>query len=321
MQQLNLKGKILFVFSDPGGAKPILSLIENEKLNETLVVSDREYPFYKDFKSQVKILENEPEDIINSYKPNLIYTGTSYRSEIEKQFIQIANQKGITSISFIDHWTSMRNRFELPEGKLIFPSQIDVIDERAKQIAINEGIDKEKIVITGNPYHTWLKNWKPTISKEQFLQSIHSTISKKKIALFAPDPLSNVNGLKDFGFDEVSAIKELKELFKSQSQINDKWIFFIKTHPNQDLSKLDAEIKDDTNFYTLPSDVDVNSCIYYSDLVMGFFSSFLIEADIMKKKVLRYLPKQINDPIRELNIGQIVNKDTITNYLMKAKWN
>ena len=59
LKEISLKGKILFVFSDPGGAKPILSLIEEKNIDTCLAVSNRSYSFYGDFKTPVKIIETE----------------------------------------------------------------------------------------------------------------------------------------------------------------------------------------------------------------------------------------------------------------------
>ena len=51
----NLKGKGIFVFSDPGGAKPIMALIKLNRLKNYKVFSDREYSFFKDFNLKVEI--------------------------------------------------------------------------------------------------------------------------------------------------------------------------------------------------------------------------------------------------------------------------
>ena len=56
-------------------------------------------------------------------------------------FLKIANSKGIKTISFIDHWTNLKQRFKLQE-QYIYPEQILVIDQKAKNLAINEGIEE-----------------------------------------------------------------------------------------------------------------------------------------------------------------------------------
>ena len=55
---LKLKGKGLFVFSDPGGAKPILSYVALNKISNYFIISDRVYNFYTDFGLFINVLYN-----------------------------------------------------------------------------------------------------------------------------------------------------------------------------------------------------------------------------------------------------------------------
>ncbi|MBX7046500.1 MAG: CDP-glycerol glycerophosphotransferase family protein [Ignavibacteria bacterium] len=317
------KGKILFAFSDPGGAKPILALIEESEIENYLVVANRSYPFYKDFKSEVKVISNKPEDIIKSFKPDLIFTGTSYPSDFDKQFIKLALENGIECYSFVDHWTNMNLRFRLDKETQLQPDQIWMIDERAKKIAIENNFDESKIFISGNPYHRWLKKWKPVVSKNDFLKSINLENSGSKLILFAPDPLTNINGKEKYGFDELTALADFINIFASNKQNLSEYKILIKAHPNQKKEEIEKIIINKENFILLNDNIDTNTSIYYSDLVVGFFSSLLLEAEILNKKVLRYIPVPMNvDPIGELNVGKIVNKDSILENLLAIKnWN
>lgn len=317
------KGKILFVFSDPGGAKPILALIEESEIENYLVLSDRSYPFYKDFKSEVKVTSEKPEDIIKSFKPDLIFTGTSYPSDFEKQFIKLALENGIECYSFVDHWTNMNLRFRLDKETQLQPDQIWMIDERAKKIAVENNFDESKIFISGNPYHRWLKKWKPVVLKNDFLKLIKLEDSDSKLILFAPDPLTNINGKEKYGFDELTSLIDLINIFNSNEQDLAEFKVLIKAHPNQKKEEIEKIIIDKENFILLDDNIDTNTSIYYSDSVVGFFSSLLLEAEILNKKVLRYIPVPMNiDPIGELNVGKIVNKDSILENLLAIKnWN
>jgi len=313
-----LTGRVLFVFSDPGGAKPCLSLIEENELQDVMPVSDRIYPFYSSFKTNVRYIDRGFEPLIEAFKPELIFTGTSYTSDIEKQFIHIAKKRKIRCYSFVDHWTNISKRFEISDGIKDYPDKIWVIDERAAHIAIGEGIDETKIIISGNPYHTWLKKWKPQISKENFLKEIGLKDIKKKLLVYAPDPLSNVNGKEKYGFDELSATYLLVELFNEhQTELKD-WKVLVKSHPNQNRKKLEKILSNCKSIYILPEDIDANSTIYFSDIVMGFFSSFLIEASVIGKPVLRVFSEQPkNDPFENLNVGMMVNLNSIIQVLHK----
>ena len=192
-----LKGRGLFVFSDPGGAKPVLSIVENVKneLDDYLIISDREYPFYCDFSVKVTSFCKSPEEIVASFSPDFILTGTSYTSTIELDFLEAAGQMNVPAYSFVDHWTNIRERF-LKDGKEIFPDYILLIDEEARSIAIENKIPSLKIIVVGNPYHDFLKKWKPSIPKTELYHLLNLTYPAKKIIVYAPDPLSNVAGLQ-----------------------------------------------------------------------------------------------------------------------------
>jgi hypothetical protein len=175
-----LVGKGLFVFSDPGGAKPILSYATlNPSLSDVLVISDRKYPFYNDFAISVNFYNNESiAEIIDKYKPSFIFTGTSYTSKLEIKFIKIAKKLGIPTYSFIDHYTSFLERFDL-DGEGVYPDNICLIDDIAKSIFLQNKIEVPAM-ITGNYFHEYLKSWKPIYNKKELLEKVGIQVSKKK---------------------------------------------------------------------------------------------------------------------------------------------
>ncbi len=290
--------KVLIAFSDPGGAKPLLAFAEQNVFKDLLVASDREYPFYTDFKTRViQKKEIDLTEIIQSFNPDFIITGTSYPSIFEKTLLQLSLQSNINCAAYIDHYTRMNDRLQLEDGTFIQPNEVWVIDERAKQIAEDSKIQNDSIEITGNFYQTWLKNWKPKLTKSAFLDLYQIPKPNDKILLFAPDPLSNIDGMEKYGFDELTVTKELVD-FITSNQISPNITIWIKAHPNQDILKLEAIVRSIDNIVLLPTEVDTNTAIFYSDIVIGFFSSILIEADLLQKKTLRYLPKKLNpDPL------------------------
>ena len=89
-----LVGRGLFVFSDPGGAKPILSYATlNDSLSDVLIISDRKYSFFNDFQISVNFYNNDSiAEIIDKFKPSFIFTGTSYTSKIEIKLPLIGNK-------------------------------------------------------------------------------------------------------------------------------------------------------------------------------------------------------------------------------------
>ncbi len=312
MKDLIFEGRGLFVYSDPGGAKPVLAFAESLKdvLTSCKIISDRDYDFVKYFKVELNSTTLLPVEELEDYKPDFLFTGTSYTSDIEYKYIEAAQKLGIPSFSFVDHWTSIRERFTSKEIETL-PDTILVIDEKAKKIAIEQGLREERVVVFGNPYHQRLKKWKPVISRKDFFQSIGIAMPEKKIVLYAPDPLSNVDGLSKFGFDEYTATKVLMD---AVLELNDKFDFICNLHPNQKSEYLLPILNEKMNI--VPGGTDVNTLIYYADVVIGFFSNFLIEATIMKKPIIRFFPNEIsNDPLSHLDIGKIVYPSTIVKAL------
>jgi len=302
----NLKDKGLFIFSDPGGAKPILAFIKLNNLKNYKVISDRNYKFYDEFQINVEICPTYiANEIIDKYKPDYIFTGTSYTSSIELKFLYEAKEQKIKTYSFVDHYTRYRERFLL-DGENIFPDKVFLTDDKAKRLAESVGISKySKVKVSGNFYHEFLKKWKPSKSKKNIFPSFNLD---QKIILFAPDPLSNINGQKDFLFDETDVWKDLMQAINNHLG-HLEILLVIKFHPNQNEKYLKTFInKNPIKNFFITSTIDTNSLIYYSDLIIGMYSSLLIEANLMKKKTLRHIPfPQKDDPLDHLGIGIISN--------------
>lgn len=313
-----LKGKILFVFSDPGGAKPCLSLTKGKSNSDILAVSDRDYSFYSDFEVPVRLFKGHPASLLDSFVPDLIFTGTSYTSEIERSFIALAKEKGIPCWSFVDHWTDISKRFVNRDGELVLPDLIWVIDDRAKRIGVEEAIDADKLIVTGNPYHYWLADWKPSIIKEEFLKMISHDILGKKLVVFAPDPLSNINGKDIYGFDELTATAKIVLLLNQHKHEVKNWVILIKAHPNQNINALKDVINYHPSIIVVGPEVNVNDTIFFADAIIGFFSSFLLEASIMRKPIIRFLNDDLeNDPFGDLKIGKITNDKALIGEISK----
>lgn len=308
-----LEGKGLFAFSDPSGAKSVLSYIKlNPYLKDCKVISDRKYDFFEDYKIDVEDYIPGTEDkLLNEYKPDFLYLGTSYYATTEFELIKAANKKGIPSYSFIDHYTNFKERYSR-NNEIVFPSFFCVLDERAFEIGVRNGFPKEKIIITPNPYHLFLKNWRPNLTKAEFLLKVEIP-NNKKIILYAPDPLTNLGGKEFYGIDEITVWQDLLDsLCKLEYSIK-QYVLIIKLHPNQQLSKILPVLnisKDKIDFIIADNSFHTNTLLYYSDLVIGMFSNILIESSILGRNTIRHLNNlKETDPLHENNLGIITHSN------------
>lgn len=317
MNVFQLKGKGLFVFSDPGGAKPILALISlNPGLEEYKVISDRVYDFFDDFGIPVtSCTAGSEEEIIQKFQPDFIFTGTSYTSTIDLRFIKAAKKLKIQSYAFVDHYTNFLGRFQLNE-EMVFPETICVLDELANEIAIESQPDAS-VIITSNYYHEYLKNWEVAMTKHAFLTEFNIP-EKNKIIVFAPDPLTNIGGKIVFGLDEMSVWNAVKDAFELLKHKN--YTLVIKFHPNQKQEPLRTVIENSGNKNIVFADeMHTNTLLYYADMVIGMFSNILIESLLLGTPVIRYLNGlKKTDPFAERSIGQVVDlKDELITEITK----
>jgi hypothetical protein len=282
----------LIVFSDPGGAKPCLSLAKKwQASDELLVCSDRQYAFFETFEIPVRYCRGEDAHaIFQEFQPDFLYSGTSYTSRIELDFVSEAKKRVIHTASFVDHYTGFDVRFGTAEARIL-PDEVHVLDEKAAALAREAGLPERRIRITGNPYHEFLDSWRSRLSKEQVFQKLEIPLSDAKIILFAPDPLSNAGGAEKFGTDEVAILKLFLE---SLGEAGRPTQLFIKAHPNQSMEYLKTGLKNvpkNVEVHLVPAEKDalLNDLIQQTDLVVGMFSSILLEAELLGKKSLGIL--------------------------------
>ena len=119
---------ICFCFSDPGGAKPCLAKSVVDGIDSTsMFFSDKYYDFYADFAITPKIVDTNTlhagfTEIVDLC--DQIYTGTSYKSDLEKLFWLEAQHAGIQSVCFIDHLNLIKDRFSY-DSTLVYPDIIE----------------------------------------------------------------------------------------------------------------------------------------------------------------------------------------------------
>lgn len=321
------RANVAFVFSDPGGAKAVIALFLEYKIivNSSLLLSDREYPFYEDMGVDVTIIKKgDIQQVLKLFVPDCICTATSYPEKIELEAISFGKaSSNIFTFSLVDHWTNISMRFKSNE-KYLFPDKVCVIDEKAKTHALNDGVPSELIGVTGNPYYKYLAHWKPFLSDSQNSDSLGLALNNPYI-LYAPEPLSVFNLQIKYGFDEIDGLRILIEACLEASFFDSNSIVF-KCHPNQNLqiiesylSSLPKEISDKVK---IVSDLDINTLIYYAIVTVGFFSNSLIEAVKIGRPVIRLLSQlndKILDPLNNFGIGtEVYTMRHLTNELILA---
>ncbi len=309
--------RVAFVFGDPAGAKAMIAVWKLfSKNGSAILLSDRQQSFYNDLSVNVTLVISKSDlfSKLDSFGPQVIFTGTSFPASLEINSLKYAQNKNISSASFIDHWTNMKLRFIEKNDNLVLPDVIFVINRKARDIAINEGLPRDKIFISTNPYYTVLESWQP-INDRRSINFLLNFEEERRYIVYAPEPLAKFKLERKYGFNEYSILKEINHIISSLNMTHDYKIRMVyKIHPNTTLDEVSNSIM--FNLGTIPEyiqlvdNVDFNHLLFYSSGVFGFFSNSLIEASFLGTPAFRILYKLENgleDPLLGLNIGVCID--------------
>ena len=313
-----LKGKGIFVFSDPAGANSVLAIVDKLILlghlpkRDFLVFTNSMKTGFDEYKNILDVSPTNESgfvDVIKSFNPTYIFSGTSL-NDFEHLWRKAAIQENVKVISFIDHWTSYIERFSF-NNEIIFGDHILVVNEIAKNEALLNGIPEKLISVFGNPYYEKVKKFKPIVSKKEFYDSLDIDLTKNVILFISDDikrsfPFDN-KGTCILGYDEYTILSELLISLKTIDINLNKFQLIIKLHPKSKINKFNHLLNDTPRDLKIivVKDCDSLSLNYFSDYIIGMFSNMVIESYLMKKKVLRVQIGQIGQDLMKLKIKKM----------------
>jgi hypothetical protein len=315
---LQLPGKhTAFVFSDPAGANACIGcarLGEAFEGRSSLLFCNKRYDM-QDIEN-LQVVSEIPDFKVLGI--DCVFAGTSHPESsgyFELNCIREARQVGIKTISFIDHWVNFRLRFLDENKELVLPDEIWVLDEKARQLAIEEGLPEHLLRINRNPYHEYLEYlWKPSFEGKAYLDELN--ISKAGFhILFAPDPLSLRDVKQTTGFTEDEALDQLLQVL---SALEFPVQLIVKCHPLQPVKILEDVVTKGKIPVHITTNVDVLELVNASDLVIGFYSNLLLEANALRRNVIRFFPGNKKADLLSHN-KSIENVDTAKGLLTTIK--
>jgi hypothetical protein len=299
-------GHVAFFHSDAAGAKACLALAflvrQRDPAARVSLFSNRRYPFEAEWPFPVD--HRDQVDAACLAGTDLVFTGTSHPDSsggFELGALELARAQGLPSRAFVDHWVRLRKRFERGE-RLVLPDRVLLLDEHALSIALAEGLPRERLELFASPYLYYLRrHWRPTRSRAEVLGAFGLT-GREKVVLFAPDPISLYDQGAGRGFTEVTAARDLIEALGERLRGDVRLV--VSRHPLQPAGPFDEVLGGVPGVVMLPAGVSGPALAHASDLVVGFHSNFLLEADALGKQVVRYCPGDpALDPLAHLGFG------------------
>jgi len=315
----NLKDKtkrIIFVSIEPGGTNALVpvikKLIDDAGFSVTVFAADFAEKIYSKHKipcinpvisSNDKFRIKDAEEILKKEHPLLVVAGTSL-SNIDRYFIVAAKNAHIPTMTVADQWFYYTERFLIKDKNIdCYPDTLCVMDENAKNEAVEEGFEPDRIDVTGNPYFDDIFILKGSFNNKKVFEFKRSLGVREDefLITFASEPMENSEDdiyevRNEWGYSEKTVVSELLSALKNISaRRNIKICLIIKLHPLEIKSNFDR-IKN--NFHSehiriiISYDAEPRKLILSSDLVVGMSSIFLIESVLLGKLVLSLQPEK-----------------------------
>jgi len=315
----NLKGKtkrIIFVSVEPGGTNAlvpvVIKLMSDKRFSVTVFAAGFAEKIYSKHNipcinpvtsSNDKFGINDAEEILREECPSLVVAGTSL-DNIDRYFIVAAKSAHIPTMTVADQWFYYKERFQIKDKNIdCYPDTFCVMDENAKNEAVEEGFEIDRIEVTGNPYFDDIFMLKEAFNNEKVFEFKRSLGVREDefLVTFASEPMENSEDdnyevRDEWGYSEKTVVRELLSALKNISaRRNIKICLIIKLHPLEIKSNFDR-IRN--NFHSKHTRIIINydaeprKLILSSDLIVGMSSIFLIESVLLGKLVLSLQPEK-----------------------------
>lgn len=292
-----MKKKILVALHDPGSANSlsgVLNIFNKDSRLELIALSGSQYSEDMFSRNSIpyKKLENlKPEDaegIVKYEKPDLVITGISVQSNLDRYFIYAAKANNRDSVALFEGYTysTVKLKDSNIDSKYKFrPDYLLVLDKIAKNV-LSRDFEEEKLIITGNPADDELFKIKQKFTLEEAVKvrrdlNINET---DYLISFLSQPLYEDN-LGHFGYTQVTVLRDLEDALAKLNLSN--LFLLVKLHPREEPEKSGlVEFGKKLKGFLFDKTYDTKKVILASDLVTGMVTNGLRDAVYLDKDVI-----------------------------------
>ncbi len=282
---------LVFVSSYEATNNYIFSIIKNKlKFRYYIITTKPGSNYFKKRKINNFEVKNftQLENKINDLSPDFLFTIPQFPDSIENKSLELANKYNIKSITAVDNWFPLKDRFKRKEKpiKYLNTDFILVNDQKVKSELKN--IYKEKkIICTGNPYleQRWSKSYLANIKNKY---SSRKGLFKDTI-LFISEPYSELSPrnkkIINPGFSEIDILGKIIQV------IDKKFKIYIKLHPSENKKKYNIISKKNRNVSIIKNQ-NIDEIILNCKKIIGMGSMLLIEAGLIRNDVISFRPSE-----------------------------
>jgi len=159
---------VLVYAQDLGGARAILpvvqALLQDRMLSVRVLVHDRAARLFSEagipvvplhsMAQAVPLTQRDALQLVKRLAPALLFTATSHpRDPSNGYLVAAAREAGVPTVAMADHWKGEGRFRPSADGPLLFaPDVLGVMDRRAYETYLAEGLSPERVRIVGHPY-------------------------------------------------------------------------------------------------------------------------------------------------------------------------
>ncbi len=299
---------VLLFARDPGGANVILPVCEKLKAKYKVWLYAKEFALdkFRDAGLSVKNIEEECgkgtfaeiRSFLERLKPDIVITGTSLDDFTERYLWKAAKELGIKSFAILDQWMNLgirfsgcsyheEERYRQHREHPYLPGRIWAMDELARELLVKEGIDAEKITLTGQPHFDTVRG--------KFQSAIEVYDRDMWNVVFVSEPIYQDYdhcGKEEmyWGYNERTIFDNLYRSLEKLTECSAcKIRLIIRPHPREHLENWDYigdNLKNNKISVELDREHNSFSLMKSADLVCGMSSMFLLESMICERPVL-----------------------------------
>lgn len=301
--------KTVMLFArDPGGANVILPVYEKIKNTYRTLVYAKEFALKKlrdngilaeDIEEECKAgTYGDVKSFLKRHIPDLIITGTSLDDFTERYLWKAAEELQIKSFAILDQWTNLGIRFSSCDYSReeeyqrqprhpYLPYRIFAMDELAKKLLEKDGIESDKIILSGQPHFDTVR--------DRFLHATEVYPGDRWNVVFVSEPIcqdyDGCNGGELYwGYNERTIFDSLYLCLETAAECcKCKIRLIIRPHPRENPGHWNAVMKKQGNddiMIDTDTTNDSFSVMKSADLICGMSSMFLLESVICGKTVL-----------------------------------
>jgi hypothetical protein len=224
----------------------------------------------------------------------LLTSASSNGVDLEKLFLDEADNMRIFSVSLVDFWSNYRPRFELP-GRLALPTVIAVVDECMEKEMIESGFPADRLRLTGHPAHSALP-----VRRAAF-KEIRADVVRERLGirdlgvLFISQPVYPDWNSQDFcrlfrGFSKETVLPSLIACLESLAADHDRKItLLIRPHPREARDDFSRFASDKVSV-RICRDESVDEVLKAVDVVAGMDSALMVDACLLGCVVISLQP-------------------------------